>query len=1187
MTITSPSFPSHNKLITFTSYITIDSSPETKTSLIILPMSESAARKSSEDGTSSIRLKANAATTTSRDHYAQPASAEESESKSQPSSPKRRRFDPPPLDKKSQRHHVIAHADDVEVLHQKTSLSFFLHRSRTVSSDGRQDCTWFAQGVTTLYLQINKNKDTASISAATKDNNSNADNSSSAESKTNTKGADGLVELSLHLRGTCHVKSVGVETVRRCESDGSQSPPSSTHRLTKLRTTFQHFDPLQRVLLKPASSYTMDDVVQLAAADKPSAKPSDRRHQADSQSCRHAIGMTSAIRAASIASNMGELHVTTVDDSNVLGSGMSTITTSSSSAADDIVISHVEDVWKNDLAAHVSSGDVQSRLSAQLSMRSAGRRANRIDYVASRLADDSNKISMKVTVSYRIELGYPQKDVVGIDSFVRHLGGIHAVTTKDTPHIYTTAGVLGDHEGPRSWIPILDSASTKHRTSHEITIRVTAPMKDGISVIGFGEDFGSSETILHDQLTVDSDHSVGAGAEHNLLEGLERELGADTVAWLRECSGHGGIDDKYSPHVIPPESSGLFPRITPIDLILATNVWSSNSWLPISPRSLGFAIGPFRVLDDPEYINSVLDEDDDQSDNEGDGDGDVDKGQTKIDQDASGSDTEIDVDDASSMDAFEKARANGEGIRQAYFAPIFSRKHIHANGSTMSLLPDTSISLSPLSQSQIDLCNELDKSVLTSTVGVPHRALSMMRDVLALPAFRTVSYTQLWIPNAVQGGATSGSLHNCPEVLCNPFLGGSIIDSRLLPPPNHRLPYHHGGRPLQFVQARCAIRGWITSAIPLAGRDDVGQGYIHYLIESFMMSLYERGHGAQGEGGAEGGVYFSKRFSPKSGLNSPNLDFLPVQNIEDSDFDEIGGLINSVPLEDRNNEQLWRSASNGTESHTSATDEFAIRQLLTLDAVNALERNSEGGKTVPQPSMGWMGSFLSLSFLSSNANSSSDLGCGALELQHPTGGLPYRVLKGDLFRRIVEGRSGITNFVRLIRAAFVAAHLSDLGKRELRYPPDKKSLSAEPWKPKTGQKDADKDALERPKPRFIVCVNEILRKRGLSHTLFIRALQNLSGRARDALLLGTLVDVERTQKDPRTGKSFVDPEGFPNSYVRGASELYLRVGVFVEPASNTSGNNIVKGVQLQSYAEPVIPEGKAIIHPVEDICAEI
>ena len=49
---------------------------------------------------------------------------------------------------------------------------------------------------------------------------------------------------------------------------------------------------------------------------------------------------------------------------------------------------------------------------------------------------------------------------------------------------------------------------------------------------------------------------------------------------------------------------------------------------------------------------------------------------------------------------------------------------------------------------------------------------------------------------------------------------------------------------LQFLQARCAIRGWITSAVPLGGRDDVGNGYIHTLIESLIMSLYARGHGA-------------------------------------------------------------------------------------------------------------------------------------------------------------------------------------------------------------------------------------------------------------------------------------------------------------------------------------------------------
>ena len=205
-----------------------------------------------------------------------------------------------------------------------------------------------------------------------------------------------------------------------------------------------------------------------------------------------------------------------------------------------------------------------------------------------------------------------------------------------------------------------------------------------------------------------------------------------------------------------------------------------------------------------------------------------------------------------------------------------------------------------------------------------------------------------------------------------------------------------------------------------------------------------------------------------------------------------------------------------------------------------------------------MGSHLSLSFLSSNANSSSNLGCGALELQHPIGGLPYRALKGDLVRRVVEGRAGIANFVRLVRATFVAAHLADMGKQELKYP--------------TVQNE--KDSIDkRPKPRFVVCVNEILKKRGLSHTVFTRALQNLSGRVREAQLLGTLVDVERSAKDPRTNKSYVDPEGFPNSYIRGASELYLRVGVHVEPAKDASGSGVMKGIQLQTYAEPVIPEG--------------
>jgi hypothetical protein len=79
--------------------------------------------------------------------------------------------------------------------------------------------------------------------------------------------------------------------------------------------------------------------------------------------------------------------------------------------------------------------------------------------------------------------------------------------------------------------------------------------------------------------------------------------------------------------------------------------------------------------------------------------------------------------------------------------------------------------------------------------------------------------------------------------------------------------------------------------------------------------------------------------------------------------------------------------------------------------------------------MGWhgagflFGSHLSLTFLSSNATSSSDLGCGALELFHPIGGLVYRTLKTEIFRSVVEGRAGVANLLRLVRASFVAAHL--------------------------------------------------------------------------------------------------------------------------------------------------------------------
>jgi hypothetical protein len=73
-----------------------------------------------------------------------------------------------------------------------------------------------------------------------------------------------------------------------------------------------------------------------------------------------------------------------------------------------------------------------------------------------------------------------------------------------------------------------------------------------------------------------------------------------------------------------------------------SSVWTSCSWLPILPRSIGFDIGPLRILE---------------------------------------------------------ARDNGEGVRQAYFAPIFARKRIHANASKI-LLSDTKFELTPLTIGQ-------------------------------------------------------------------------------------------------------------------------------------------------------------------------------------------------------------------------------------------------------------------------------------------------------------------------------------------------------------------------------------------------------------------------------------------------------------------------------------------------------
>ncbi len=269
-------------------------------------------------------------------------------------------------------------------------------------------------------------------------------------------------------------------------------------------------------------------------------------------------------------------------------------------------------------------------------------------------------------------------------------------------------------------------------------------------------------------------------------------------------------------------------------------------------------------------------------------------------------------------------------------------------------------------------------------------------------------------------------------------------------------------------------------------------------------------------------------------------------------------------IEDQSNDRLWRNAYNGTESHTAALDEALIRQILGKDILEALER---ADKSVPLPSAGWLGSSLSATFLSSSSTSSSAIGCGALELVHPIGGMVYRTLKCRSLRRIIEGRAGLSNFIRVIRAAFIAAILHDNGVTHVDLPAEKLSKKKELQRARSNS-SANYDE-SKPKPVFVHCVDELVKKGGMTHGSFVRSIQNISGPIRQPYLSGTIIDVSRDAFD----KSFLQPEGFPNSFVRGSSNLYLRVGTLVDSGNTADKQSAGGSNKLQVVVEPVIPNG--------------
>lgn len=251
-------------------------------------------------------------------------------------------------------------------------------------------------------------------------------------------------------------------------------------------------------------------------------------------------------------------------------------------------------------------------------------------------------------------------------------------------------------------------------------------------------------------------------------------------------------------------------------------------------------------------------------------------------------------------------------------------------------------------------------------------------------------------------------------------------------------------------------------------------------------------------------------------------------------------------------QDLWRSKMNGTESRTAAIDEVAVRRVLSSDALEAIERNG------PLPSMGWKGSHLSLTFLSSNSCNSTTLGCGSVELLHPVGGSVYRHLKASCVARACSARAGTQTFIKAMRACFYAGVLAEFDE-ESTVPIETISVNR--------TKSGDSTAKVHKAP-FILSIDEIMKK-GTTSVSFVRSLRHMAGIAREQFLRGTLVDVGKEVRNS-SGYQVTDQELFPNSLVRGWGGPYLRVGTHIEAAAADSLPTTTKGILLHVVSESVI-----------------
>ena len=112
----------------------------------------------------------------------------------------------------------------------------------------------------------------------------------------------------------------------------------------------------------------------------------------------------------------------------------------------------------------------------------------------------------------------------------------------------------------------------------------------------------------------------------------------------------------------------------------------------------------------------------------------------------------------------------------------------------------------------------------------------------------------------------------------------------------------------------------------------------------------------------------------------------------------------------------------------------------------------------------------------------------------------------------------------------------------------------------------------------------------LGSSLFCKhTFRVMAGPIHEPHLRGNLVDIEKQNNDGKKEPKPVafTPEGFPNSFVRGASGLYMRVGLYIENMDDGSTSQsssaaasqsaaAVKGIHLHIIAEPAVPKGGSL-----------